>query len=76
MGPNGTSTILNILQKPRCIFLKQRTPAEDYSRYFAGVLVGSPSLRLTDSEKQSIYRIHVERALQDMHLDEENKVLE
>lgn len=47
----------------------------DASRgYFAGVLVGSPSLRLTESEKRSIFRVHLEHALEDMRLDEEDKV--
>lgn len=62
-----------LFQNPR-FFLKQNTPDEDCSRYFAGVLVGSPSLRLTESEKQLIYRIQVEDALEDMHLGEEDKV--
>lgn len=47
----------------------------DASRgYFAGVLVGSPSLRLTESEKRSIFRVHLEHALEDMRLDDEDKV--
>ena len=39
-----------------------------------GVLVGSPSLRLTESEKRAIFRVQLERALEDMRLDEEDKV--
>ncbi|CAM9327973.1 unnamed protein product, partial [Scytosiphon promiscuus] len=59
--------------KRAAAFLVQKTPDEDCSRYFAGVLVGSPSLRLAESEKQSIYRMHVKNALKGMRLDEEDK---
>lgn len=52
----------------------QVSPEVDCSRYFMGVLVGSPSLRLTESEKRAIFRVHLERALKDMRLDEEDKV--
>lgn len=58
-----------------CFFvIAQNTPEADCSRYFMGVLVGSPSLRLTESEKRSIFRIHLEHGLKDMRLDEEDKV--
>lgn len=47
----------------------------DCSRFFSGVLVGSPSLRLSDSEKKEIYRIHLDDVMKDMRLDERDKVL-
>lgn len=56
--------------------MKQKTPNADCSRYFLGVLVGSPSLRLAESEKRSIFRMHLENALKDMRLDVEDKVNE
>lgn len=52
----------------------QKSPNADCSRYFLGVLVGSPSLRLAESEKRTIFRMHLENALKDMRLDEEDKV--
>ncbi|CBJ27230.1 conserved unknown protein [Ectocarpus siliculosus] len=53
--------------------LVQNTPDADCSRYFTGVLVGSPSLRLAESEKRAIFRIQLEHALEDAHLDEDDK---
>lgn len=48
----------------------------DSSRFLLGVLVGPPSLRLTDSEKLSIFRIHTEASLENMHLEDDAKVRE
>ncbi|CAM9979287.1 unnamed protein product, partial [Ectocarpus sp. 4 AP-2014] len=56
--------------------LVQNTPDADCSRYFTGVLVGSPSLRLAESEKRAIFRIQLEHALEDTRLDEDDKVLQ
>ncbi|CAB1098104.1 unnamed protein product [Ectocarpus sp. CCAP 1310/34] len=55
--------------------LVQNTPDAECSRYFTGVLVGSPSLRLAESEKRAIFRIQLEHALEDMRLDEDDKVM-
>ena len=52
----------------------QVSPEIDCSRYFLGVLVGSPSLRLTEPEKRAIFRVYLQHVLKDMRLDEEDKV--
>ncbi|CAM9821657.1 unnamed protein product [Ectocarpus sp. 6 AP-2014] len=61
------------LREAVSLLVQQNTPDADCSRYFTGVLVGSPSLRLAESEKRAIFRIQLEHALEDSRLDEDDK---
>ncbi|CAM9275179.1 unnamed protein product [Ectocarpus fasciculatus] len=61
------------LREAVALLVQQNTPDADCSRYFTGVLVGSPSLRLADSEKRAIFRIQLEHALEDACLGEDDK---